>query len=126
MVISLFGATALALAGIGLYAVLASSVRQRRHEMGVRMALGASSRQIDRLVLAEGVSLVGVGAVLGLAFGAASAQLLRGLLFEVQPLDPMSLRVTASLLAAVAGLALYCPPAGGRVDPPRCSGLSDH
>ena len=118
MVISLFGATALALAGIGLYAVLASSVRQRRHEMGVRMALGATSRQIHRLVLAEGFGLVGVGAVLGLAVGAASAQLLRGLLFEVQPFDPMSLTVTASLLAAVAGLALYLPARqAGRVDP---------
>jgi ABC-type antimicrobial peptide transport system permease subunit len=75
----------------------------------VRIALGATSRDVGRLVLAEAFGLVSVGAVLGLALGSMTTRLLRGLLFEVQPLDPIALTGTVFLLLAVAGMALYLP-----------------
>ena len=116
--IGVFGLAALLLAAIGLYAVMAAHVRQRYAEIGVRMALGASSSDVRRLVLAEGLKLAAAGALIGLAGATLAGRVLRGLLFGVQPLDPGALLGAAALLALVAGLACYLPARRAtRLDP---------
>jgi len=107
--IGVFGLSALLLAAIGLYAVMAAHVRQRYPEIGVRVALGASATDVRRLVLAEGMRLAGAGAVIGLFGAFVATRALRGLLFGVQPLDPLSLLGAALLLVAVAALACWLP-----------------
>jgi predicted permease len=116
--IAIFGATGLGLTAIGLYAVMAASVRQRRREMGVRIALGATARDVRRLVFVDGARLVVLGAMVGLTMALITTRALRGLLFEIQPLDPIALAAAMGLLMAVAGIALYIPTRqAGRVDP---------
>jgi len=88
---------------------LIATVRQRRREIGVRIALGATARDVRRLVLGEGARLVGLGAVVGLTLALLTTRVLRGLLFEVQPLDLIALATALGLLMAVAGIALYIP-----------------
>jgi predicted permease len=118
LLIGLFGTVSLLLSAIGLYAVMGASVRQRDREMGVRAALGATAGDLRRLVLGEGLRLAAVGAALGLIAAAAGTRLMRGLLFEVQPLDPLALGGAALLLAAAAVLATYLPARrAARVDP---------
>lgn len=118
LLIGLFGAASLVLSAIGLYAVMGASVRQRGREMGVRVALGATAADLRRLVLGEGLRLTAVGAVIGLLAAAAGTRLLRGLLFEVQPLDPLALAGAALLLTAAAALAMYLPARrAARIDP---------
>lgn len=116
--IGVFGIAALLLAAIGLYAVIAASVRQRYTEIGVRVALGATASDVRGLVLGEGLRLAGLGAAIGLATAAAATRLLRGLLFGVHPLDPVSLLAAALLLVGVSALASYIPARRAtRVDP---------
>lgn len=116
--IATFGAAALGLAAIGLYAVMAATVRQRRREIGVRIALGATARDVRLLVLGEGARLVGLGAVVGLMLALITARALRGLLFEVQPLDLIALATALGFLMAVAGIALHVPMRqASRIDP---------
>jgi len=116
--VGFFAAAALLLAAIGMYGVIASGVAQRTREMGVRMALGASEQRILRLVLGEGVRLAAVGAVLGIAGALISTRLIRSLLFETVPTDPLTFVVTPLLLAAVALLATYIPARRAtRLDP---------
>jgi putative ABC transport system permease protein len=113
-----FAAAALLLAAIGMYGVIAYGVAQRTREMGVRMALGASDRRILRLVLGEGVRLAILGAVLGIAGALASTRLIRSLLFETVPTDPLTFIVTPLILAGVALLATYIPARRAtRLDP---------
>jgi hypothetical protein len=107
--IGVFGVAALLLAAIGLYAVIAASVRQRYTEIGVRVALGATVSDVRGLVLGEGLRLAGLGAAIGVAGAAAATRLLRGLLFEVHPLDPASMLGAALLLIGVSALASYLP-----------------
>jgi predicted permease len=107
--IGVFGVAALLLAAVGLYAVMAAHVRQRYAELGVRMALGATAADVRRLVLGEGLRLAALGAALGAAGAIAAGRVLRGLLFGVQPLDPLALVGAALLLAVVAALACYLP-----------------
>ena len=107
--IGAFGVAALLLAAIGLYAVIAASVRQRYTEIGVRIALGATASDVRRLVLGEGVRLAALGAGIGLATAVVANRLLRGLLFEVHPLDPASMLGAALLLVGVSALASYLP-----------------
>ena len=113
-----FGIVALALAAIGIYGVLAYTTRQRTHEIGVRMALGAEPRNVCALVLAQGARL----AVLGIAIGlSASLMLTRALsseLFGVSATDPLTYAGVALLLCAVALLACYIPTRRAmKVDP---------
>ncbi|HLG54812.1 MAG TPA: ABC transporter permease [Vicinamibacterales bacterium] len=116
--IAVFGAAGLGLAALGLYAAMAASVRQRRREIGVRIAVGATARDVRRLVLGEGARLVGLGAMVGLTLALVTTRALRGLLYEVQPLDPIALASAMGLLMVVAGIALYIPTRqAGRVDP---------
>jgi predicted permease len=107
--IGVFGLSALLLAAIGLYAVMAAHVRQRYSEIGIRMALGASATDVRRLVLAEGLRLAGAGALIGLFGALVATRALRGLLFGVQALDPLSLLGAALVLVAAATLACYLP-----------------
>jgi putative ABC transport system permease protein len=107
--IGFFGLAALLLSAIGLYAVMGAQVRERYPELGIRVALGARRSDLRRLVLGEGLRLAGVGAVLGLGAAVAVARLLRGLLFDVRPLDPLSLLGATVLLVGVSALASYLP-----------------
>ena len=116
--IGAFAAGALLLAAIGMYGVIAYGVAQRTREMGVRMALGASNRSILRLVLAEGFRLTALGAVIGVAGALVSTRLIRSLLFETVPTDPVTFIVTPLLLAGVALFATYVPARRAtRLDP---------
>src|SRR5262249_18620029 len=100
-----FATVALALAAVGIYAILARGGRGRRREIGIRMALGARSGAILRLVVGQGMELVAAGLILGLLGAAAATRLLEGLLFEVRPMDPLVLAAATLSLAAAGGLA---------------------
>jgi putative ABC transport system permease protein len=104
-----FAALAVALAGVGIYGMVAYRVNQRTHEIGVYMALGAQHRDVLRLVMKDGVKLGLLGIVLGLAGAIALTRVMVSLLFEVNPTDPATLVGVALLLAAVAMLACYIP-----------------
>ena len=115
-----FALLALVLAASGIYSVLSRSVTQRTTEIGVRMALGADAASVVRLMLRNAMAPVAAGAAAGLVIAAAGTRLLRSLLFEVQPLDPMAFGGAAALLIAVALLAAYVPARRAtRVDPLR-------
>jgi putative ABC transport system permease protein len=107
--IGVFGIAALLLSTLGLYAVMAAHVRQRDREIAVRLALGATGANVRRLVLVEAGRLVGLGALLGVACAVAGTRFLRGLLFEVQPMDPVIIGGATVLLIAAATLAAYAP-----------------
>jgi putative ABC transport system permease protein len=113
-----FAAIGVALAIVGLYGVIATGVRQRRREFGVRMALGAEARHVRRLVLVDGAWLVGLGIAVGLAAAMVAAQALRGLLYGVEPVDSVSLAVSVAGIAVVSAVALVAPLRSvGRVQP---------
>ena len=107
--LGVFGAVALLLSAVGLYTVMAAYVRQRDREIAVRLALGATARGVRRFVLAEAVRLAGLGALIGLVGAVLSTRLLRGMLFEVDPLDPFAIAGAALLLIGVSALASYLP-----------------
>lgn len=117
VVLGLFGMAALLLSTVGLHAVMAAHVRQRHREMAVRLALGATPRDVGRVVLVEALRLAGLGAAIGLAGATGATRLLRGMLFEVEPLDPATMAGAALLLMAAAVLG-SCGPVlrAGRVD----------
>lgn len=104
-----FGATGLLLASLGLYGLLAFRVQSRRKEIGIRMALGASAREIRRLVVGEGVRLTAIGLVCGLGIAGVIARLLGSMLFGVSPLDPLTYGGIALLLLAVGWFAAMGP-----------------
>ncbi|HEY6403389.1 MAG TPA: FtsX-like permease family protein, partial [Blastocatellia bacterium] len=107
--IALFAALALILACIGIYGVISYSVAQRTHEFGVRLALGAQSRDVLRLVAKHGLKLTLIGVGCGLIASLALTRLMQQLLFGVKPTDPLTFVGTAILLAGVALLACYLP-----------------
>jgi putative ABC transport system permease protein len=113
-----FAGFALLLAGVGIYGVMAYSVSQRSHEMGIRMALGAAPRDIFRLVVGQGMRLVLVGIGLGLLASFGLTRLLSSLLFATSANDPITLAAVALILVAVALTACYIPARRAtRVDP---------
>jgi len=100
---------ALLLGAVGTCGVLSGDVAHRTREIGVRMALGAARRDVLLLVLRGGMGLVLAGVAAGIPVAFAVSQLLRGLLFQVPPSDPVTYVAVASLLAVVGGLATYLP-----------------
>jgi putative ABC transport system permease protein len=113
-----FAAIATVLGAVGIYGVLAYAVGQRTQEFGVRLALGAQPRDILRLVLGRGILLTALGIVIGVAGAMALSRYLRGMLFELTPLDPATYLTVILLFAAVALLAAYLPARRAtRVDP---------
>lgn len=103
------GAVALLLAAIGIHGLIASSVSDRRRELGIRLALGATGGQVLRNVVLPGVVLAGVGVAIGSAAALASARLLRSFLWGVEPADPVTFLVVIATLFAVALLASVIP-----------------
>ncbi|HSQ31207.1 MAG TPA: ABC transporter permease [Gemmatimonadaceae bacterium] len=115
---TIFGLLALVLAAVGLYSVIAYNVAQRTHEMGVRIALGAQSRDVVRLIVREGVRIVVPGVVLGAAIALVAGRWVAPLLFEVSPKDPPVMAAVVGVLIAVAIVASWLPAArAARVDP---------
>jgi predicted permease len=115
---SAFGLLALTLAAVGLCGLVAYMTTERTQEIGIRIALGASSRDVRRLVLGNTIRLVALGAGLGVPAALALARLLSGLLYEVGPYDPVVLTFSLGVLACVALLAGYLPAQRAtRVDP---------
>jgi macrolide transport system ATP-binding/permease protein len=112
------GALVLALAAVGIYGVLAYSVTRRTSELAVRMALGAARSDVLRLVLREGLGIVGAGAAVGLLAALGCVRFVKAFLFQVDPLDPIAFASATLVLLAVATLAAYRPAARAtRVDP---------
>jgi len=109
LLIGLFGVAALLLSTLGLYAVMTAHVQQRSREIAVRLALGATAASVRRLVLVEAGRLAGAGALLGAAGALAGTRFLRGLLYEVQPMDPLMIGGAAAVLIAAAALAAFAP-----------------
>jgi predicted permease len=104
-----FGVLALVLAGIGIYGVLSYATRQRTHEIGIRMALGAEPRDVMKLVLRQGVMLALLGLGIGLAASLVLTRALSSQLFGVTATDPLTFAAVATVLLAVALLACYIP-----------------
>jgi putative ABC transport system permease protein len=107
--LGLFGLLALALAGIGIYGVMAYAVTQRTQEIGIRMALGAARAEIIRMVVKQGMILAITGLIVGGLASAALSRLVAGLLFGVSATDPKVFGAVSLILAAVAFIACYLP-----------------
>ncbi len=116
--VGLFALTALLLAGLGIYGVISYMVSERTHEISIRLALGASTRSILRMVLDQGLRLALAGAAVGLAGAVVLSQLIAGLLYGVSPTDPVTFAGVAILFIFVALLACFIPARRAiRVDP---------
>jgi ABC-type antimicrobial peptide transport system permease subunit len=118
MLLSLFSGLALFLASLGIYGVMSHVVKERSRELGLRMALGATRSGLFSLVLKGGMTLAGIGLVLGLGGAFALTRLLRSQLYNVEATDPLTLGMVVGVLLIVAVLAI-CLPANraARVDP---------
>ena len=118
VLLGIFAGIALLLTAIGLYGVIAYSVAQRTHEIGVRMALGATRSNVVSMVLNRGVQLTLLGIAIGVAGALALARVIQSLLYEIAPRDPVTYLVVCVALGAVALLASYLPAMrASRVDP---------
>ena len=118
LVAGAFAALALLLAAVGVYSIAAHVAAQRRYELGVRLALGATARQLVTLVVGQALRPVLIGALLGVGTAFASGRLLDSLLFEIGPTDPGSFGTATVLLLAIALLASYVPARrASRADP---------
>ena len=118
MLTGLFAVVALLLAAVGIFGVLSYSVAQRTQEIGLRVALGAQTGDVLRLVLGQGARLILLGLAIGLAASFAITRVLAGMLFGVTPTDPLTFVAVSLLLASVALLACYIPARRAtKVDP---------
>jgi predicted permease len=115
---TVLGVLGMLLAAIGIYGVLSYNVSQRFREIGIRMALGAQSRDILRLVVGQGLRLTVIGAGLGAAFGLAATSAMRSLLYGVSATDPLTFAAVVCVVALAGGFASYIPARRAlRVDP---------
>jgi ABC-type antimicrobial peptide transport system permease subunit len=113
-----FAAAGVVLAAIGLFGIMMTAVRQRTREIGVRLALGATPRDLQRMVLRRGLSIAGVGLVLGGAGALMTNRLIAALLYDVSPTDALTLAGVATLLLGVAALSSGIPARSTtRIDP---------
>jgi putative ABC transport system permease protein len=118
LLFTIFAAVALVLASVGIYGVLSYSIAQRTHEIGIRMALGAKASDVLKLVVGDGLRLVMIGVVIGLAGALALTQVMKSLLYEVSATDPVTFAVIPLILTCVALLSSYVPARRAmRVDP---------
>jgi putative ABC transport system permease protein len=118
LLLAVFAATALVMAAVGIYGVLAYAVSRRTQEIGIRMALGAQTGDVLRLVGREGLVLAAAGIAVGLAGALVLTRLMSSLLFGVSPTDPITFAAVPATLAAVALAACYLPARrAARVDP---------
>jgi putative ABC transport system permease protein len=118
MVLTLFAGIAMILAALGIYGVIAYSVAQRTHEVGIRMALGAQKSDVLGLIVRQGVILTLIGVAIGLAIAVALTRLMTTLLFGVAPTDATTFVAVSLLLIFVALLACYIPARRAtKVDP---------
>ena len=116
--LALFSVVALALSLIGVYGVMAYAVSERTHELGVRIALGASPGDIRSLVVGQGTRLAGAGIAIGIVGALAASRALGALLFGISATDPITFAVTAAVLAAAGIAAAYLPARrASRIDP---------
>jgi ABC-type antimicrobial peptide transport system permease subunit len=116
--VSLFGLIALALTAVGLYGVISYSVERRVREIGIRMALGAQSSDVLKMMMREGAALIAAGLMIGLAGAWAATRLIEGRLYKVSPTDPLTFAGITILLIAVALIACYIPAQRAtKVDP---------
>src|ERR1700761_323048 len=120
LLLTIFGGSALLMAAIGIYGLMAYSVQQRTQEMGIRMALGAQASHIRNMVIRQGMVLALIGVVIGIAGAFGLTRFLASFLFDVKAWDPLAFIVTPLLLSAVALLAVWVPAQRAvRVDPMR-------
>jgi putative ABC transport system permease protein len=118
VLLTIFGGSALLMAAIGIYGLMAYSVQQRTQEMGIRMALGAQASHIRNMVIRQGMMLALIGVVIGIAGAFGLTRFLASFLFDVKAWDPLAFIVTPLLLSAVALLAVWVPAQRAvRVDP---------
>jgi putative ABC transport system permease protein len=116
--VGFFGALALLLGAVGIYGLMAQSVEQRRHEIGIRIALGSTPRQVLGLVVGQGLKLTFTGIALGLLAAAGVTRGLAAILYNVKASDPVTFFGVAAFFALVALAACYIPARrGSRVDP---------
>ncbi len=116
--IGLFAITALLLAGLGIYGVISYMVIERTREIGIRLALGAERRTVLRMVLRQGMGLTVAGAAVGLVCALVVSRVMAGVLYGVEPTDPVTFAAVAAVLIAVALFACYVPAQRAiRIDP---------
>jgi predicted permease len=116
--LAVFAGAAVTLAAVGLFAIMAAMVRHRTRELGVRMALGATAANVERLVLRRGMALAILGIALGMLAALASNRMLAAMTFDVSPTDATTLVIAAAVLLGVAGLASIIPARSStRIDP---------
>ena len=109
ILVAVFAIVALILAAVGVYGVMAYSVKERTQEIGIRMALGASAESVFRMVLVQALRLVLIGIGAGLLASAPLTRLLAGMLFQIEPLDPATFVATSLALLIIAAIAAYIP-----------------
>jgi ABC-type antimicrobial peptide transport system permease subunit len=118
VLLSTFATIALIMAGIGVYGMISFSAKQRNHEIGVRLALGASRRGIVRMVVGEGMRLTLLGVVVGLGGGVMLTRFIGALLFAVRTTDPLTFSTVPLVFVAIALVASYVPAhRATKVDP---------
>src|SRR5207244_2381673 len=118
VLLGVFAALALGLAGVGVYGVVAYSVAARTREIGIRMALGASRSDVLKLIVGDGLLLCVAGLAVGVPLGLVSTRVLSSFLYSTKPSDPMAFAGVSLLLTGVAALASYVPARRAlRVDP---------
>jgi predicted permease len=118
LLLGIFGTVALALASLGIYGVISYSVSARRRELGLRMALGATRRDVRRLVLSEGLRLSGIGLGIGLALALVVARLMASVLYGIGPFDPVTFAFVLGIFLVTALLASLLPASrASRTDP---------